>query len=188
MRWEQLFEDLESQLEQLSLAERDADIADRTRAELARVSLLDRLRASVGRTVICSLSDGAVVRGRLNRVGADFVLLSRARGETVVPLTAMVLVEGLGEGAVSADVAGRVVSRLGLTAVLRSLSRDRSAVRLCVGCDRALVGTLQRVGSDFLQLAVHEAEESPRPGAVWATPVIPLARLTSVERVSEPIV
>jgi hypothetical protein len=188
MRWEQLFEDLESQLEQLSLAERDAEIADRTRAELARVSMLDRLRASVGGTVICWLGDGVVVRGCLNRVGADFILLNQARGETVVPLTAIVLLEGLGEGAVSADVAGRVVSRLGLTAVLRSLARDRSAVRLCVGVDRALVGTVQRVGSDFLQLAVHEAEESPRPGAVRATPVIPLARLTSVERVSEPIV
>jgi hypothetical protein len=188
MRWDQLFEDLESQLEQLSLAERDAEIADRTRAELARVSMLDRLRASVGRAVICSLTDGGVVRGRLNRVGADFVLLSQARGETVVPLTAMVLLEGLGESAVSADVAGRVVSRLGLRAVLRSLARDRSAVRLCVGAERALVGTVQRVGSDFLQLAVHEAEESPRPDVVRATPVIPLARLISVEPVSGAIV
>jgi hypothetical protein len=188
MRWEELFEDLESQLEQLSLAERDAEIADRTRAELARVSMLDRLRASVGRTVTCSLSDGGVVRGGLNRVGADFILLSQAHGETVVPLTAMVLLDGLGEGAVSADVAGRVVSRLGLRAVLRSLARDRSAVRLRVGPDRALVGTMQRVGSDFLQIAVHEAEESPRPGAVRATPVVPLARLILVERISEPIV
>jgi hypothetical protein len=188
MRWEQLFEDLESQLEQLSLAERDAEIADRTRAELAKVSLLDRLRASLGRTVTCSLSDGGVVRGRLNRVGADFVLLGQAHGETVVPLTALVLLEGLGDGAVSADVAGRVVSRLGLRAVLRSLARDRSAVRLRVGSDRGLVGTVQRVGSDFLQLAVHEAEESPRPGTVRASPLVPLGRLISVERVSEPVV
>ena len=187
MRWEQLFEDLESQLEQLSLAERDAEIADRTRAELARVSTLDRLRASVGRTITCSLSDGAVVRGRLNRVGADFVLVTRAHGEIVVPLSAMVLLEGLCEGAVSEDVAGRVVSRLGLTTVLRSLARDRSTLQLRVGAGRGLVGTVQRVGSDFLQLAVHEPEESPRPGTVRATPLVPLARLVSVERVTEPI-
>jgi hypothetical protein len=187
MRWEQLFEDLESHLEQLSHAERDAEIADRTRAELARVSIIDRLRASVGRTITCALREGGVVRGRLDRVGADFVLLTQAHGETVVPLSAMVMLEGACEGAVSADMAGRVVSRLGLTAVLRSLARDRSTVRLGIGAGRVLVGTVQRVGSDFLQLAVHEAEESPRRGTVRATPLVPLERLISVERVTEPI-
>jgi hypothetical protein len=187
MRWEQLFEDLESQLEQLSQAERDAEIADRTRAELARVSILDRLRASVGRTITCALSQGGVVRGRLDRVGADFVLLTQAHAETVIPLSAIVLLDGVGPGAVGTDVAGRVVSRLGLVAVLRSLARDRSTVRLRLDAGRVMVGTVQRVGSDFLQLAVHEAEESPRPRSVRATPLVPLERLLSVERVTEPI-
>jgi hypothetical protein len=187
MRWEQLFEDLESQLEQLSQAEREAEIADRTRAELARVSICDRLRASIGQTISCALSEGGVVRGRLDRVGADFVLLTRPHGETVVPLSAVVLLEGVGQGAVGADLAGRVVSRLGLAAVLRSLARDRSTVRLRIGAGRVLVGTVQRVGSDFLQLAVHEAEEAPRRGTVRATPLVPLERLVSVERVTEPI-
>jgi hypothetical protein len=188
MRWEQLFEDLASQLEHMSQAERDSEIADRTRAELARVSILDRLRASVGRNITCALSEGGVVRGRLDRVGADFVLLTQAHGETLVPLSAMALLEGVGQGAVSADVAGRVVSRLGLAAVLRSLARDRSTVRLRIGGDRVLVGTVQRVGSDFLELAVHDAEESPRRGTVRATPLVPLEGLVSVERVTEPIV
>jgi hypothetical protein len=187
MRWEQLFEDLESRLEQLSQAERDAEIADRTRAELARISLLDRLRASMGQAIRCELSEGVIARGRLDRVGSDFVLLSQPHGETVVPLSAMVLLDGVDEGAVSAEVAGRVVSRLGLAAILRSLARDRSTVRLRLGQGRVLVGTVQRVGSDFLQLATHEAEESPRRGTVRATPLIPLDRLVSVERLTEPM-
>jgi hypothetical protein len=187
MRWEQLFEDLESRLEQLSQAERDAEIADRTRAELARVSMLDRLRASIGLIITCELSDGVVARGRLDRVGADCVLLTQAHSEIVVPISAIVLLDGVDEKAVSAEVAGRVVSRLGLTAILRSLARDRSTVRLRLWPGRVLVGTVQRVGSDFLQLATHEAEESPRRGSVRATPLVPLVMLVSVERLTEPI-
>src|SRR5215210_1702963 len=51
MRWERLFAELEAEAAELSERRRDAEIADRTRAELARTHWLDRVRASTGTTV-----------------------------------------------------------------------------------------------------------------------------------------
>ena len=48
MRWDRLFEDLEGQLRDEELAQRDADVVDRIRAERSRIGLGDRLRRHRG--------------------------------------------------------------------------------------------------------------------------------------------
>ena len=57
----ELFDDLEQQAEGLALAERDARVAERCRAEYAEVDLVARLHASVGTPVQVE------VRGRRRR-------------------------------------------------------------------------------------------------------------------------
>ena len=47
MRWAALFDDLEAQAEALEHAERAAELQERTRAEVAALSLLDRLRSAL---------------------------------------------------------------------------------------------------------------------------------------------
>ena len=60
MGWDErlfdLLDDLEGQAEAMYAAERDAELADRSRAEYAAVTLAGRLMASVGRRRSCSTS------------------------------------------------------------------------------------------------------------------------------------
>src|SRR6185436_16834930 len=58
-----LLDDLEGQAEALYAAERDAELADRSRAEYAGVTLAGRLMASVGRDVLLDVDGTGPVRG-----------------------------------------------------------------------------------------------------------------------------
>ena len=95
MRWERLFEDLEAQLEAAEDEELAAEVADRSRREAARLRLVDRLRGNVGAMAVMGLQ-GLRVRATIGRVGPDWVLLDDAGADFLVPLAAVVLVEGLG--------------------------------------------------------------------------------------------
>ena len=80
MGWDErlfdLLDDLEGQAEALYAAERDAELADRSRAEYAGVTLAGRLMASVGRDVLLDLDGTGPVRGELRRVGTGWCLVS----------------------------------------------------------------------------------------------------------------
>lgn len=56
MRWQDLFADLEGQAGALEWAEIDAEVADRTRGEIAQVTLLNRIRAQVGQHIALTTS------------------------------------------------------------------------------------------------------------------------------------
>jgi hypothetical protein len=182
VRWEELFADLERQWQALAEEERQAEIADRTRAALAQVPLADRLRGSEGAEVRVLTRSGHQVDGTLARVGADFVLLSQPRHECVLAVAAIAAVSGLRAEAVSAQVAGPVRSRLGLGSVLRGVAADRSRVTLTVTGGPALTGTVQRVGADFLEVAEHGADDLARPDRVRRLTVVPFGSVETLRR------
>ncbi len=91
MRWEDLFDDLEGQAESLERAEREAEVADRTRSEVGQLTLMGRLRSNEGREISLRLTGGASLSGTLVRLGADWMLLTCPR-EVVVPLAAVATV------------------------------------------------------------------------------------------------
>src|SRR6478672_8861288 len=117
MAWEHelfaLFDDLEGQAAALWEADREAELADRARAEYASVSLASRLTASRGREVRLGLPHVGRVEGRLDRVGDGWCLLSGAGQDWIVPLAHVVTVEGCRERSVP-EVAWSPVDRLGL--------------------------------------------------------------------------
>jgi hypothetical protein len=182
MRWEDLFADLEQQWEALAEGERQAEIAERTRAEFAQLTVVDRLRGSEGREVRVRTRGGRDVEGRLCRVGADFVLLVLPRRECVLPLSAVSAVTGLGDASLAEGAVGAVRARLGLGSVLRRVAADRSQVSLVVADGAVLNGTLQRVGSDFVEMAVHEPGDALEAARSRRLTLVPFAALEVVRR------
>jgi len=162
VRWDELFDDLDAQWEAVERDELLAEVADRSRREAARIRLVDRLRGNVGASVAMRLA-GEDVHGLVTRVGSDWVLLDAGPGtEILVPLTAIVTVQGLSTRSAEPASEGVVTARLGLGHVLRALARDRAEV-VVVGIDGSRrTGRIDRVGADHLELAAHEAGEPSR--------------------------
>lgn len=179
MRWDDLFADLEAQLAAAEAAELTADVDQRLRLELGRTTLVGRLRAAVGHEIALGVGD-QVMHGRIEVVGPDWMLVT-SRAETLLPLAAVDWFQGLGRASASGDP-GRVWSRLGLRSVLRGLARDRAEVRLHQTAGPPVVGTIDRVGADHLDLAVHPPGEPRRAAVVTAVRTVPLASVRAVVR------
>ncbi len=181
MRWEALFADLEAEIEAAEAAELGAEVADRTRAEVGRIRLIDRLRAATGQELVVRAAGGTVVTGRLGAAGPDWLLLTEGNGRTaVVARTAVLTVTGLGAYAADPGSEGAVGARLDLRYALRGLARDRAGVTVLLTDGIAMVGTLDRVGADYAELAEHPPGEPRRAAGVRAVRTIPLAALAVV--------
>ena len=186
VRWDDLFADLEGQLAAEAARDLDAEVADRTRREAARVRLVDRLRAAAGDAVPVVLAVRglpAPLEGVVTGVGPDWVLVRSRAGEVLVHLPAVDWLTGLGSRAVEPGSEGPVEARFGLGAALRALARDRAHVRAVLVDGLAFGGTLDRVGADHVELAEHPDDEPRRAGAVRQVRVLPFAGLALVRPV-----
>lgn len=186
MRWERLFADLEAQLTAAEQAELAGEISDRTRRELARVRLVDRLREAEGTSVDVGLGAAGTVTGRVARVGVDWLLLDRTPGatETLVPLMAVTTLRGLGARSAARDSGGRVFARTGLGHALRAVARDRAQVSVLLRDGGAVAGVVDRVGEDHLDLVERAAGEPRRPGAAAGARTVSLAAIAAVRSLS----
>ena len=184
MRWDQLFGDLAAQAEELERQERGAEIADRSRIETGRVTLGDRLSAVVGRPVQLWCAGGFRAGGVLVGVGSDWALVATAGApaETLIALPAVLGVGGLGRQVGSPD--GVVAKRLGLRSALRRIASDRAGVSVRLSDATVSSGTLDAVGADWVDLALHPTGEARRAGQVRGVLTIPLHALVSVQRVA----
>ena len=181
MRWQRLFDDVEAQLEAADRAELASEVADRTRREVARVRLVDRLRANVGAELRLTLAGAGPLAGRLQRVGPDWLLLQPAAGPSALVVRAAVSgVEGLPAAAVEPGSEGPVLSRLELGHALRAIARDRAPVAVVLRDGVVLDGTLDRVGADFVDLALHPVGEARREAAVRAMRTLTLEGIAVV--------
>jgi hypothetical protein len=162
MGWEEsmfdVFDDLEQQAAGLHLIERDAEVADRTAAEYSRISLGERLHASLGLELRVRLVGGHLVSGRLARVGEDWLLLVGRSSEWIVRYAGLVAVTGLSPRADSPET-WSVVDRLTVRAVLRHLSGVNEPCLVHFADDRQAEGRVGRVGRDFFELSVGEGQD-----------------------------
>src|SRR4051794_28739257 len=167
MRWDSLFDDLEGQLEQELTAKGDELRAEEERLRLGRLSLRDRICAAVAATpaepIRLRLVTGESLAVTVRTIGRDWLSGEVADGRPegmLVPLAAIaaLLVAPRLVGATlepPADAERALPARLGLPFVLRDLARRRVPVTLQLASG-ALDGTIDRVGRDFLDLAVHD--------------------------------
>jgi hypothetical protein len=184
MRWDRLFADLEGQARAIEAAELEAEIADRVRVEVGQTLLLNRLRAQEQRMVTLTVDGAGQVHGLLAQVGADWLLL-QAPSELIVPAAALVTVSDLPTTALSPDGVPLVSSRLHLTAALRAVAVDRCAVTVTLRTGTSVTGTPDRVGADFVDLALHDPAEAPRPSSIRGRSTVAFAAIGTVRRSSD---
>lgn len=195
MRWDNLFDDLESQLENELTAE-DIDLqAEEERLRLGRMSLRDRLAAvfqARGQAdpdpIRVILADGESVGVLPAALGKDWlsgVLADEAtnRHQCIIPLAGVGgLILQPAQVTASLNVfegqapTSELSARLSLAFVLRDLCRRRHSVDVELA-NGAAHGTIDRVGRDHLDLAVHERGVPRRESAVRHYRVIPLGQI-----------
>lgn len=185
MRWERLFADLEAQWAAAGEAEFAAEVADRARSETARTLLADRLRAARGLRLRVEVLGATVAEGVVRAVGVDWLLLADddvPGAEALVLLGAVTGIRGLGRPGVLPAAPRSVAGALGLAYVLRQIARDRDPVSCALIDGSTVVGTLDRVGADHIELAEHPGADLRRHREVAGVRLVPITALTCVRR------
>lgn len=176
VRWDRLFEDLEARVAAQSRLELDAEVAERTRLERARITVGERIAGAVGAGVTLRLRGAAVVRGRVEDSGDGWVLLVEDGGrQLLVPVAAVLGISGLGRA--RDDTRAR---RFGLGSAVRGVSRDRRAVVVRDVDGGAVHGTIDAVGADAFDVAEHPLDSPRRPENVRGERVIPFAAVAMI--------
>ncbi|HYF73804.1 MAG TPA: hypothetical protein VD864_13330, partial [Nocardioides sp.] len=159
MTWEEdlfaVLDDLEQQAEALYDAERDAELADRSRAEYQQVTLASRLMASLGSPVRLEVTGVGVVAGTLDRVGTGWCLVSGHAQDWVIRLAAVAAVHGASERSLP-EVAWTPLARLGLGSALRRVADAGERCVLHQVDGAAHDALLRRVGADFVEAVAGE--------------------------------
>lgn len=209
MRWDSLFDDLESQLESELSAEEGQLRAEEERLRLGRLSMRERLTALAGVSephsnlhqpgrdgvgvLRLELRSRAVVLVRPRTFGKDWlagelIAAGQRRPQCVIPLGAIASVivdrDGIRASLLQQSAPpARLADRIGLPFVLRDLCRRRAPIELDCGdrdldgTSRALNGTIDRVGRDHCDIALHEASAPRRETSVTGYRIVPFDQI-----------
>lgn len=179
MRWDDLFADLETQLQfgQWEAVEQDA--AELTRGVWAELTLMDRLRAAMGQRIQLILRDGNVQAMLLKAVGPTWVGGFDEVSSVLIPRAAIVGVDALLRRAM---VPSRPLqSGPSLTSIYRMLARRREPLQVVMTGGTVLgEGTIDRVGKDHIDMALHARDEFRRENAVHGVRIIPFEQIQLV--------
>ncbi|PRY12445.1 hypothetical protein [Kineococcus rhizosphaerae] len=151
MRWDDLFDDLEAQVDHDHRLDVAAEVADRVRREQATVPLADRVRAAQG-AVSFALRDGSTAAGRVRSAGPGWFLLEE-EGTRQVLVREDAVVSARGVPARSAAPLGVVGSRRTFLMAVRALTGERVRVRTSTG---VVTGAITRVGADHFDVEVDQ--------------------------------
>ncbi|HTZ44132.1 MAG TPA: hypothetical protein VMB79_09730 [Jatrophihabitans sp.] len=129
-------------------------------------------------------ADGRLaLAGRLDRVHPEWLLLSEQGGrEAIVRVDAVLAVGGVPRLSAAPETMSVVDARIGFCLALRGVARDRSNVQVHLRDGGVLAGTVDRVGADFLELAVHPGGEARRRTEVQDMLVLPVHAVVAVRR------
>ena len=186
MRWDELFADLEGQLEHgLGAEEREVELEEE-RLRVGRASLRDRIAAVVGEpdALRVRVVDGSTVELVPRTVGRDWVSgdLAGTTAQAVLPLQAVAALlptPAQLQRSLEPVSLGAVTDRIGLAFVLRDLARRRRTLQLTTPRG-VLAGTVDRVGKDHLDLAIHPVDGWRRASAVARIEVLALSQVLLV--------
>lgn len=149
--WDALLRDLETEFAGALDAELDAEVAERTRYEIGRISIADRLGGTAGRELSLFVSGFGRLQAKVTAVGTDWLLVYETAGQSIVALGSVIAIEDLGEQARGEERGSRVNLRL----LLRRLARDRERVDVWSRSGSNFVGVLDRTGLDHFDVALE---------------------------------
>lgn len=194
VRWDDLFDDLASQFDAGLEEERRRALIDEERLRVSRLTTRDRLSAlastlqpdehiglqlhSGDRVDIVPVEIGADwlgadLVGPAHRYGACLIALGGIGALLLTPEQVARSMQPLPERA------GGLSARLGFGIALRDLARRRVACEFSTRLG-VVYGTVDRVGRDHLDIAVHDPEVPRRASAVITTRILPLDDLLVV--------
>jgi len=182
MRWQQLFTDLESRFDDLASEAEDEEMPTRERLAQGETSAVERLRGAIG-IRIRVVTGVSRLAGELLQVGPDWLLLEESPGrELLVPIRSVTGVEGLlaRTGTATTGIGGR----LDLRFALRGLARDRSPLGVFTTGGTEVNGTIDRVGADYVEVALHAAWEPRRSSVVRSVMLVPLHGIDHIRAVT----
>lgn len=134
----------------------DTDVGDLIPVEWAAVSLVDRMRGSLGQRIDLTLVDGATAAGAVTEVGDAWVLLEDDVAQTLVALAAVCTIRGLGPPAPKSPT-----RLLGPSVVWREWARWKAPARWAINDGRVISASVFRVGKDALDLVEHPLDRAP---------------------------
>ncbi len=181
MRWDALFEDLDGQLAAAELATIESEVSERVRMEQSGIEFADRLRGQLERNLRIRVESAAVFSGRVVFVGSEWLVLQDGTRSILLPFQGLQSIEGLGRFSATEKSVGR--QRLGMASAFRALARDRSRVAIWLrGSDRSstLSGTIDRVGRDFMEVAIAPTGEFRSADNVSSVNAIPFSAVMAV--------
>lgn len=195
MNWDRLFEDLEGQLASEWEAERAARDAESERLRIAQLTLRSRLRFLCERqaSIVMDLANGRRLPLTLRTVGADWIAADSttvrgggsAQSMLVIPLHAVHGIStdhGMVLGSLDEQAAASspLRERMTLGFILRDLARRRVPLHLSTANAEDIHGTIDRAGSDHLDLALHDAGTARLAAAVQGFRIVPFEAVVSV--------
>jgi hypothetical protein len=174
-RWERLFADLETQWHAAARREDLEELPEILRADWARNTLADRLRAHAGSTAMLQLqAAGHSWTGTITRMGEDWLAVEAAetgRG-VLLRLAALECVRGLRVRAVPPEPG--VLGRLSLGHALRAVAAQETRAGLCLSGGTRMPVRLAGIGRDHL-----DTEPDDGPGQVMTVPYTALVAVDS---------
>ena len=154
---ERIFRDYETQLAAENQRVVEAEARDVRRSEFAKIQQADRLAAQIGRSVRVNTGDSLQWEGTLESLGKGWIQLQSHSENILIPMNSVNWWEG---GTPFSTVEARSVSRsLSLGYAFRALTSARIPVRIFHNMGAVTTeGTIERVGLDFAEIALHPLE------------------------------
>ncbi len=176
---ERIFRDFETQISAAKTRELELDAREVRRAEYAQIRQLDRLAAQVGQQLNVAVAGAHNWTGKLVSLGSDWLQLKGRAENILIPYQAVIWWEG--GSSFSQNSPTDVRRKLNLAYALRALSRARLPVTVLYRSECASSqGTIEQVGQDFFELALHSIEGGYRSRSVLGQRVMGFDQLAAL--------
>ena len=174
-----VFDELEAEFEAGLRREAEQETVAAVRAELGSTVLWKQLARRLG-TDMVAIADDRVFRGSAVVSYPEFLLLRADGAEHLIRYGPAVSIVLPAEPPRLRPTPGPVVRRYPLALALRELARRRDPVRVDLGDGTSVDGTIEAVGSDYLEIAEHDPGEARRRAAVRARRFVGFAAIVAV--------